>query len=213
MGLRQRVHGEAAVPQSDGVSDGVRVGRRQTSSRDSHGSLCRDRRVVKTKQRVQVLLFDEPLSNLDATLRVKMRVELKKLHDRLGTTGICVTHDQVEAMTLGDRVVVMKDGWVQQVGEPLELYNKPAQVRRRLPRLASDELRDGDDGRGRRRPLGRNRGAAHQDPGRGSRPAAPICSGETIMLGIRPEDLRVATDGDPEELTFEALVEVVEKLG
>src|ERR1700726_900363 len=74
----------------------------------------------------QVFLFDEPLSNLDAKLRVQMRVELKKLHDRLGTTAIYVTHDQVEAMTLGDRVVVMKDGLVQQVGEPLELYNQPA---------------------------------------------------------------------------------------
>src|SRR5438876_221488 len=74
----------------------------------------------------QVFLFDEPLSNLDAKLRVQMRVELKKLHNRLGTTAIYVTHDQVEAMTLGDRVVVMKDGRVQQVGEPLELYNAPA---------------------------------------------------------------------------------------
>src|SRR6201994_3078066 len=74
----------------------------------------------------QVFLFDEPLSNLDAKLRVQMRVELKKLHERLGTTAIYVTHDQVEAMTLGDRVVVMKAGVVQQVGEPLELYNTPA---------------------------------------------------------------------------------------
>src|SRR3954465_14837016 len=74
----------------------------------------------------QVFLFDEPLSNLDAKLRVQMRVELKKLHERLGTTAIYVTHDQVEAMTLGDRVVVMKDGWVQQVGDPMELYNEPA---------------------------------------------------------------------------------------
>src|SRR5476649_3036637 len=74
----------------------------------------------------KVFLFDEPLSNLDAKLRVQMRVELKKLHERLGTTAIYVTHDQVEAMTLGDRVVVMKDGLVQQVGEPLELYNDPA---------------------------------------------------------------------------------------
>src|SRR6202022_4066632 len=76
----------------------------------------------------QVVLFDEPLSNLDAKLRVQMRVELKKLHDRLGTTAIYVTHDQVEAMTLGDRVVVMKDGLGQQVGEPLELYNEPANL-------------------------------------------------------------------------------------
>src|SRR2546421_5759618 len=74
----------------------------------------------------RVFLFDEPLSNLDAKLRVQMRVELKKLHLRLGTTAIYATHDQVEAMTLGDRVVVMKDGVVQQVGEPLELYNQPA---------------------------------------------------------------------------------------
>src|SRR6187455_292778 len=74
----------------------------------------------------RVFLFDEPLSNLDAKLRVQMRVELKKLHLRLGTTAVYVTHDQVEAMTLGDRVVVMKDGLVQQVGDPLELYNQPA---------------------------------------------------------------------------------------
>ena len=74
----------------------------------------------------QVFLFDEPLSNLDAKLRVQMRVELKRLHERLETTAIYVTHDQVEAMTLGSRVVVMKDGWVQQVGEPLEIYDRPA---------------------------------------------------------------------------------------
>src|SRR5262245_8243998 len=74
----------------------------------------------------QVFLFDEPLSNLDAKLRVQMRVELKRLHARLETTAIYVTHHQGEAMTVGDRVVVMKDGWVQQVGAPLELYGKPA---------------------------------------------------------------------------------------
>ena len=74
----------------------------------------------------EVFLFDEPLSNLDAKLRVQMRVELKRLHERLETTAIYVTHDQVEAMTLGTRVVVMKDGLVQQVGAPLELYGRPA---------------------------------------------------------------------------------------
>src|SRR5437870_7578760 len=73
----------------------------------------------------QVFLFDEPLSNLDAKLRVQMRGELKRLHQRLETTAIYVTHDQVEAMTLGSRVVVMKDGRVQQVGEPMEIYSKP----------------------------------------------------------------------------------------
>jgi multiple sugar transport system ATP-binding protein len=73
-----------------------------------------------------VFLFDEPLSNLDAKLRVQMRIELKKLHERLQATVVYVTHDQVEAMTMGDRIVVMKDGIVQQVGRPLDLYNSPA---------------------------------------------------------------------------------------
>jgi multiple sugar transport system ATP-binding protein len=71
-------------------------------------------------------LFDEPLSNLDARLRVQMRAELKRLHRRLRTTAIYVTHDQEEAMTLGDRVVVMKDGTIQQIGRPLEVYERPA---------------------------------------------------------------------------------------
>ena len=73
----------------------------------------------------QVFLMDEPLSNLDAKLRVQMRAEIAKLHDRLGATIIYVTHDQTEAMTLGTRIVVMKDGIVQQVASPTELYNKP----------------------------------------------------------------------------------------
>ncbi len=76
----------------------------------------------------EVFLFDEPLSNLDAKLRVQMRTELKKLHERLQATVVYVTHDQVEAMTMGDRIVVMKDGIVQQVGSPLDLYNKPANL-------------------------------------------------------------------------------------
>jgi len=74
----------------------------------------------------KVFLFDEPLSNLDAQLRAQMRLELKELRQRVPTTSIFVTHDQVEAMTLGDRIVVMKDGLVLQVGTPLELYRKPA---------------------------------------------------------------------------------------
>ena len=76
----------------------------------------------------QVFLFDEPLSNLDAKLRVQMRTELKKLHERLATTAVYVTHDQVEAMTMGNRIVVMKDGIVQQVGRPLEIYKKPSNL-------------------------------------------------------------------------------------
>jgi multiple sugar transport system ATP-binding protein len=75
-----------------------------------------------------VFLFDEPLSNLDAKLRVQMRTEIARLHRRLGSTSIYVTHDQVEAMTLADRIVVMKDGEVQQVGSPMELYHHPVNL-------------------------------------------------------------------------------------
>ncbi len=74
----------------------------------------------------EVFLFDEPLSNLDAKMRVQMRTEIARLHHRLGTTMVYVTHDQTEAMTLGERIVVMKDGVVQQVAPPLELYERPA---------------------------------------------------------------------------------------
>lgn len=74
----------------------------------------------------QVFLFDEPLSNLDAKLRVQMRTEIKELHQRLKTTTVFVTHDQIEAMTLADRVVVMQSGHIEQIGTPLELYDHPA---------------------------------------------------------------------------------------
>ncbi|MFK7892099.1 MAG: ABC transporter ATP-binding protein, partial [Granulosicoccus sp.] len=73
----------------------------------------------------QVFLFDEPLSNLDAKLRVQMRAELKALHRRLGTTTVYVTHDQIEAMTMADIVVVMREGTIEQIGQPLDLYDNP----------------------------------------------------------------------------------------
>ena len=161
----------------------------------------------------QVFLFDEPLSNLDAKLRVQMRVELKRLHDRLETTAIYVTHDQVEAMTLGDRVVVMKDGWIQQVGEPLELYGKP---RNRFvagfigsPAMNFVEAT-----------VAENAGALWVDapsmrlrvpPARAARLGAK--RGQPVTLGIRPEDLRLATGGDPADLSCDAVVDVVEPLG
>jgi multiple sugar transport system ATP-binding protein len=161
----------------------------------------------------QVFLFDEPLSNLDAKLRVQMRVELKKLHNRLSTTAVYVTHDQVEAMTLGDRVVVMKDGVVQQAGEPLELYNAP--VNRFVagfigsPAMNFSTVRmTGADGAMR----------AH-NPGFGidvPRDLAPRLlpyADREVTVGIRPEDLRVANGSDPAGLCIDAVVEVVEKLG
>jgi multiple sugar transport system ATP-binding protein len=161
----------------------------------------------------QVFLFDEPLSNLDAKLRVQMRVELKKLHHRLGTTAIYVTHDQVEAMTLGDRVVVMKDGWVQQVGEPLELYNRPANkfvagfIGSPAMNFVGVTVRESDGA-----VWAESAGLKIKVPG-AQADRLRRGMGQQVILGIRPEDLRVAASSDPSELTFNAVVEVVEQLG
>jgi multiple sugar transport system ATP-binding protein len=161
----------------------------------------------------QVFLFDEPLSNLDAKLRVQMRVELKKLHDRLGTTAIYVTHDQVEAMTLGDRVVVMRDGVVQQVGEPLELYNEPAN-RFVAGFLGSPAMNfatvkvNQDNGAIWAANAGMQIKAPPEYADRLGRYV-----GQEVTLGIRPEDLHLASAADPTELAFDVVVEVVEKLG
>src|SRR5271170_5763016 len=160
----------------------------------------------------QVFLFDEPLSNLDAKLRVQMRVELKKLHERLGTTAIYVTHDQVEAMTLGDRVVVMKDGWVQQVGDPLELYNEPANrfvagfIGSPAMNFASVRISAADGAL-----WAANDGMRIKVPG-ALKQRLERYDGKPLTLGIRPEDLRVANGADPAELSFDAVVEVVERL-
>jgi multiple sugar transport system ATP-binding protein len=161
----------------------------------------------------QVFLFDEPLSNLDAKLRVQMRVELKKLHSRLETTAIYVTHDQVEAMTLGDRVVVMKDGWIQQVGEPMELYGRPAN-KFVAGFIGSPAMNFIDVG------INEVNGAiVAEAPGlRLSVSPAKAATlrpykGQQIALGVRPEDVHVAGGGDPAHYSFDAAVEVVEPLG
>ena len=161
----------------------------------------------------RVFLFDEPLSNLDAKLRVQMRVELKKLHLRLGTTAVYVTHDQVEAMTLGDRVVVMKDGLVQQVGEPLDLYNQPANkfvagfIGSPAMNFAAVTMVDGDG-----RLTAKNAGLEIEVPAPQAERLRPH-TGRQLTIGIRPEDLHVASGADPVGLTFSSKVEVVEQLG
>ena len=161
----------------------------------------------------QVFLFDEPLSNLDAMLRVQMRVELKRLHERLETTAIYVTHDQVEAMTLGDRVVVMKDGWVQQVGEPLELYEKPANrfvagfigspsmnfVDVTISDAGGGLWADAEGLRLKVPPQAVERVRAH--------------TGKRATLGMRPEALHLANGSDKPEYSFDTAVDVVEPLG
>jgi multiple sugar transport system ATP-binding protein len=161
----------------------------------------------------QVFLFDEPLSNLDAKLRVQMRVELKKLHERLGTTAIYVTHDQVEAMTLGDRVVVMRDGRVQQVGDPMELYNEPAN------RFVAGFIGSPAMNFFGVRITGANGGMWAEAesirikvPGQLA-PRLADYAGQEVTLGVRPEDLRIAGDADDKDLTVAANVEVIERLG
>jgi multiple sugar transport system ATP-binding protein len=127
-----------------------------------------------------VFLFDEPLSNLDAQLRTQMRLEIKKLHQRVGNTIIFVTHDQVEAMTMADRIVIMKDGHIQQVGTPAEVYHKPANtfVARFIGapsmNMLSGMVENGE--------LRMASGAA-LDLGAG------LPEGREITIGVRPEDL------------------------
>ena len=161
----------------------------------------------------QVFLFDEPLSNLDAKLRVQMRVELKRLHDRLETTAIYVTHDQVEAMTLGDRVVVMKDGWIQQVGEPLELYGRPANrfvagfigsPAMNFAEVAINEV-NGDL-------WAESSGLRVKIPPDRSARLRPY-KGQPITMGVRPEDLHVSSGADLPGTLIDAVVDVVEPLG
>jgi len=161
----------------------------------------------------KAFLFDEPLSNLDAKLRVEMRAELKKLHQRLRTTMIYVTHDQVEAMTLGDRIVIMKDGAIQQVDRPLSIYRQP--VNRFVGSfigtppmnfLAGQLERTGE-------------GLAFTDGdiriALGARISKMLdASGATeVGLGIRPEDIHMEAAKFPESARFRCKVEVVEPLG
>ncbi|MDJ0893992.1 MAG: sn-glycerol-3-phosphate import ATP-binding protein UgpC [Alphaproteobacteria bacterium] len=154
-----------------------------------------------------VFLFDEPLSNLDAKLRVQMRLEIKRLQRELGTTALYVTHDQVEAMTLADRLVVMNAGVAEQIGTPLDVYERPATTfvagfigspaMNFLPATvtsAGAALDLADGGR-----LGLSNG------GLGGR------DGQQVLLGVRPEDLTPATD--PGAAALQATAEMVEPLG
>ncbi len=153
-------------------------------------------------RRPRVFLFDEPLSNLDARLRLQMRMELAKLHRQLGATSLYVTHDQVEAMTLADRIVLLKDGQVQQIGAPLELFERPANafvaefIGSPTMNLFTGELRSGqvsvdgvvicDD---------------HQATG----------ADGAVKIGVRPHDITLSDDPDTAIGPFS--VEIVEPLG
>jgi len=148
----------------------------------------------------QVFLFDEPLSNLDAKLRVAMRTEIKELHQRLKTTSIYVTHDQIEAMTMADQIVVMHDGRVEQIGSPLELYDRPAN--RFVAGFIGSPAMNFIDGRQQDGALVAGNGARLPIAG-----AQAANDGRTMVYGIRPEHLDLADDG------FEAEVVVIEPTG
>jgi multiple sugar transport system ATP-binding protein len=154
----------------------------------------------------KVFLFDEPLSNLDAKLRVQMRAELKDIHARLTTTTVYVTHDQIEAMTMADRIVVMRDGIVEQVGEPLELYDRPANVfvasfigspaMNFLPgRIVADGAPAFVTSNGTKLQIDAG-SAARAGPG-------------AVTYGIRPEHLSLAPEGEG----FQAEIAVIEPTG
>ena len=152
-----------------------------------------------------VFLFDEPLSNLDAKLRVQMRLEIKKLQSRLGITSVYVTHDQVEAMTLGHRLMVLNDGYVEQLGTPIELYERPETVfvAGFIGSPSMNLIAATISGDGHRAELP---GGSELALGDGFAPS----SGRRVTLGLRPEHLRPADDGDA-GLRF--AVQLVEHLG
>jgi len=151
----------------------------------------------------KVFLFDEPLSNLDAKLRVAMRAEIKALHQRLKTTTVYVTHDQVEAMTMADRIVVMHDGVVEQIGEPLELYDHPRNlfvaqfigspamnvIHGKLRRAGVDTVVETPDG---------TRWPVLHEPAVGE--------GLDVSYGVRPEHLAVVQCDSPRSVPGEVVV-------
>jgi len=150
----------------------------------------------------EVFLFDEPLSNLDAQLRVAMRTEIKALHQRLGTTSIYVTHDQIEAMTMADQIVVMRDGKVEQLGAPMDIYERPANifVASFVGAPAMNLLRgriEGDDG-----------GPVFAAEGGGRWPLPREVAarrGQSVVYGIRPEDLALSSEAESTEATISLL--------
>jgi multiple sugar transport system ATP-binding protein len=144
-------------------------------------------------------LFDEPLSNLDAALRAEMRIEIAKLHQRLGATMVYVTHDQVEAMTLADKIVVLKDGAIQQIGSPIDLYERPANlfVAQFLgsPKMNVFDAEVTDGGLR----IGRS----------GYLPLASVAA-EIGKIGVRPENIAISHAGQG---NLDGKIDVIERLG
>lgn len=157
----------------------------------------------------KLFLFDEPLSNLDAKLRQKMRGEISKLHRRLKATTLYVTHDQQEAMTLGDKVAILKEGRLRQMGAPLELYHNPAEafVGEFIGNPGMNFLPARVEGSGELRVA-----ASHFSVPEKTSTLFKNCAGRELLLGIRPEDISLAASG-AEAISLEGETDLVEKLG
>jgi len=193
--IRERVHRAAEIL---GLTPYLKRYPRQLSG-GQRQRVAMGRSIVRDPQ---VFLFDEPLSNLDAKLRIQMRTEIKELHQRLGTTTIFVTHDQIEAMTMADKIVVMRDGRIEQIGAPLDLYDAPQNTfvatfigapsmnlfEGRFDAAAGDVVL----GDGTRLPVG-------------TAPAAT--DGQPLLYGVRPEHFSLADIGVP------ATIKVTEPTG
>jgi multiple sugar transport system ATP-binding protein len=153
-------------------------------------------------RRPQVFLFDEPLSNLDAKLRVTMRTEIKALHQRLKTTSVYVTHDQIEAMTMADKIVVLRDGVIEQIGSPLDLYDRPVNT-----------FVAGFIGSPSMNFLKATASATHQitidGGGPVEMPQVTFAQGKNVSFGVRPEHLSVSAQGEG----FPVKIEVIEPTG
>ena len=151
----------------------------------------------------KVFLFDEPLSNLDAKLRVAMRAEIKALHQRLKTTTVYVTHDQVEAMTMADRIVVMQEGRIEQIGTPLELYDHPANLF--VAQFIGSPAMNVVSG-----VVRRGQGQAWVEAEGGVRwpiaPTSPGQDGQPVAYGVRPGDLGVGGGADSRSVPAEVIV-------
>ncbi len=160
----------------------------------------------------KVFLFDEPLSNLDAKLRVQMRAEISSLHNKLKATMVYVTHDQVEAMTMADKIVVMKDGYIKQIGSPLTLYNQPENlfvagfigsppmnfmnvtIKNESGKLIADE------------------GSFKIEVPETNKKVLESMEGKQIIMGVRPEDLDINDKGSRDD-SITAKIKVIEQLG
>jgi len=161
-----------------------------------------------------IFLFDEPLSNLDAKLRTQMRTEIKRLHQKVNTTIIYVTHDQVEAMTLANRIVVMRDGYIEQVGKPITLFQKPVNT------FVAGFIGSPPMNLVPAKIIGTDSGLKLDFKGElqisvPEKSAAKIKAGQDVIMGLRTEDLTIDNGGNqfPSEWKTDGIVEVVEPLG